>query len=120
MSKKTKRVLFIHEYQRWTVPTFARKKNLLEDAEPLLEIYSRGRIVPVQLYVSEDRGFEYGTYVCLVDCEFLTDAVKTLAWCDLDDIPKNIHAGLKNTINNQIVRAKLQTILELENATDQK
>jgi len=120
LSKKTKRILLIHEYEKWTVPTFARKTNLLEDAENLLEIYSRGRIVPIQLYVSEDKGFEYGTYVCLVDDEFLTEAASTLAWCDLDDIPKNLHVGLKNTINNQIVRIKLQTILELENATSQK
>jgi hypothetical protein len=69
------------------------------------------------LYLSEDRGFEYGTYVCLVDQEFLTLAASTMAWCQLDDLPKQLHTGLKNTLSNQIIRTKLDTILELENAS---
>lgn len=105
----------IHEDQKWTVPTFIRKITLLEDAEFLLTDYSRGKIVPIELYLSEDKGFEYGTYVCLVAEEFLTRIPKSLAWCDLDDLPKNLHTGLKITLNSQIIRAKIDTILELEN-----
>jgi hypothetical protein len=67
-----------------------------------------------------DKGFEYGTYVCLVIDEFLTCVPKSLAWCSLDDLPKNLHSGLKITLNNQIIRAKIDTILELENDTDTK
>jgi hypothetical protein len=98
------------------VPTFVRQSNLLEDAKSLLSGYCRGRILPIELYLSEDRGFEYGTYVCLVDQEFLTLAASTMAWCQLDDLPKQLHTGLKNTLSNQIIRTKLDTILELENA----
>ncbi len=116
LAKKTKRIFLIHSDQKWTVPTFVRKGVLLDDAKDLLENYSRGKILPIELYLSEDKGFEYGTYVCLVDEEFLTEANETIAWCSLNDLPKNLHIGLKNTLNSQIIRAKIDTILELENA----
>ena len=100
------------------MPTFARSKSLLEDAEILLTEYHTGRILPIELYLSEDRGFEYGTYVCLVDVEFLTMAENTLAWCNLDHLPKQLHGGLKTTLNNQLIRTKIDTIMELENAAN--
>jgi hypothetical protein len=118
LSKKTKRILLILEDQRWTVPTFERRAALLNDAENLLTEYSPGRIVPIELYLSEDKGFEYGTYVCIVNDEFLTQSANTLAWCSLDYLPKQLHTGLKNTLSNSIIRTKIETILELENATD--
>jgi hypothetical protein len=118
LSKTTKRILLILEDQRWTVPTFERHAALLTDAKLLLKEYSLGRIVPIELYLSEDKGFEYGTYVCIVDHEFLTQAASTLAWCNLDYLPKQLHTGLKNTLSNSIIRTKIETILELENAID--
>ena len=114
LAKSTHRVLLILEDYKWTVPTFGRTASLLEDAEELLSKYSKGRIVPIELYLSEDKGFEYGTYVCIVPDEFLTVACTSLAWCDLNFLPKNLHGGLKTTLNNQIIRAKIETILELE------
>lgn len=114
LSKNTGRILLIHEGQKWTVPTFARKSVLLEDVKQLLADYSVGRLLPIELYLSEDRGFEYGTYVCLVDTEFLTLASNTIAWCSLEDLPKQLHSGLKTTLNNSIIRTKIETILELE------
>lgn len=118
LAKTTGRVLLILEDSKWTVPTFARKGSLLEDADPLLTSYCSGRIVPIELYLSEDRGFEYGTYVCLVNEEFLTRSANTLCWSSLDFLPKQLHNGLKATINNQLIRTKIDTILELENATN--
>jgi hypothetical protein len=117
LSKKTSRILLILENARWTVPTFLRASNLLKDVEPLLGEFKPGRIVPIELYLSEDRGFEYGTYVCIVDDEFLTTARNTIAWCSLDELPNQLHSGLKTTLNNQLIRTKIDTILELENAT---
>jgi hypothetical protein len=115
LSKKTERILLILEDQKWTVPTFPRKSTLLDDANTLLASFSSGKIIPIELYLSEDRGFEYGTYVCLVSDEFLTTAVDTLAWCTFKNLPKSMHNGLKNTLNNQIIQTKISTILLLEN-----
>lgn len=115
LAKSTGRILLILENQQWTVPTFARTGPLLESAESLMNTYAPGRIVPIELYLSEDRGFEYGTYVCLVDQEFLTAAASTICWAKFDEIPRNLHTGLKTTLNNQLIRAKIETILVLEN-----
>jgi hypothetical protein len=117
LAKNTRRILLILEDAKWTVPTFPRTATLLEDAQQLLDQYSQGRILPIELYLSEDRGFEYGTYVCLVKEEFLTQSANTIAWSNLDFLPKQLHNGLKTTLNNEIIRTKIDTILELENAT---
>jgi hypothetical protein len=114
LAKTTGRILLILEDAKWTVPTFARSGPLLEDAEILLTNYCRGRILPIELYLSEDRGFEYGTYVCLVDNEFLTTAASTICWAELDYLPKQLHTGLKITLNNAVIRTKIETVMELE------
>ena len=118
LAKTTGRILLVLEDTKWTVPTFARSSTLLADASTLLENYHTGRILPIELYLSEDKGFEYGTYVCVVDEEFLTNAAPTICWAVLDYLPKQLHSGLKATLNNSLIRTKIDTILELENATD--
>jgi hypothetical protein len=115
LAKTTGRILLILENERWTVPTFPRKDSLLEDARTLLETYSTGRVLPIELYLSEDRGFEYGTYICLVDQEFLTPTTNTLSWSLISNLPKQLHSGLKATLSNSVIKTKIETILELEN-----
>lgn len=117
LAKSTGRILLILEDYKWTVPTFPRLGPLLEDAQELLTHYSQGRILPIELYLSEDRGFEYGTYVCLVEEEFLTQATPTVCWSTIDYLPKQLHTGLKTTLNNAVIRTKIETILILENDT---
>ena len=113
LSKNTKRILLILEDSKWTVPTFNRSSTLLEDASVLFSDFSKGRLVPIELYLSEDRGFEYGTYICLVDEEFLTTASKTICWSNINYLPKQLHTGLKTTLSNQIIKTKIETIMEL-------
>lgn len=116
LAKTTGRILLILEDQRWTVPTFPRSGPLFDDSKKLLDTYASGRILPIELYLSEDRGFEYGTYVCVVDQEFLNSSVRTVCWADLNDLPKHLHNGLKTTLINQTIRTKIETIMELEHA----
>ena len=113
LAKTTGRILLILENSKWTVPTFSRSAALLEDASDLLNSYHAGRLVPIELYLSEDKGFEYGTYVCLVEQEFLTTTASTICWGDINYLPKQLHAGLKTTLNNQIIKTKIETIMEL-------
>lgn len=118
LAKSTGRILLILEDSKWTVPTFIRNGPLLENAKILMDKYFTGKLLPIELYLSQDNGFEYGTYVCLVDNEFLTTDAKTFCWAMLDFLPKQLHGGLKNTLGNNIIRAKIDTIMELEkNAT---
>ena len=110
LSKLEKRILLILEKEKWTVPTFARNKSLFEDSKQALEDFSKGKILPIELYLSRDKGFEYSTYVVLVDTDFSPDT-GTYCWATLDEIPKNAHVGLKNTLSNKITRVKIETIL---------
>lgn len=114
LAKSTGRILLILENQQWTVPTFPRNKALIEDAEPLFQQYSSGKVIPIELYLSNDRGFEYGTYLCLTEQEFLTQAVNTVCWATIDDLPKQLHNGLKITLNNVLIKTKIDTVLALE------
>lgn len=102
------------------MPTFLKKTAVLDDASAILDNYCQGKVLPIELYQSEDNGFEYGTYVCLVDQEFVTVAAKTISWCDRYELPKNVHNGLKTTLSSRSTRIKLETILELENADTRK
>ena len=95
------------------MPTFVRHNSLLHDAEEILSIYNNGRLLPIELYVSNDKGFEYGTYVCLVRDEFLVTNVKTIAWASIYDLPNSLHTGLKNTLSNPVIQTKIETILDL-------
>jgi hypothetical protein len=112
LAKSTGRILLILENSKWTLPTFIRENHLLDDAAVLMNSYSTGKIVPIELYLSQDKGFEYGTYVCLVDHEFLVSS-GTFAWSDLAFMPGHLHTGLKTTLSNSIIRVKIETILTL-------
>lgn len=114
LSKSSSRILLILDDNKWTVPTFNRNSNVLTDAAELLTMYSTGKIIPIELYISADKGFEYSTYVCLVDNDFLTSAVTSYAWCNISNLPTQLHHGLKHTLTNQIIKTKIETILQLE------
>lgn len=118
LSKSTGRILLIYEDSKWTIPTFTRINSVLEDATGVMNKFSIGKILPIELYISEDKGFEYGTYVCLTHAEFLTTEAKTIAWSDLEDLPKNLHAGLKQTLQNNLIKLKIKTIIELASSLE--
>ncbi len=104
--------LFLIWDGKWTVPTVFREKAVIEDALPLLKTYNLtdAKFVPIELYTSKDSGFEYSTYVVLVDNDFSSHD-GTYCWATLDQIPKNTHIGLKNTLSNKITQVKIDTIL---------
>jgi len=114
LSKSTGRILLILENHQWTVPTFPRNNGLISDAEHLFQKYQKGKVVPIELYLSKDRGFEYGTYICLVEKEFIPSTVDTVCWAKTLDLPKQLHSGLKATLNNAIIKTKIETIIALE------
>jgi len=111
LSTRSSRVFLIWD-TKWTVPTFIRDKSVIEDAQDLLKDFNLvdAKFVPIELYTSKDSGFEYSTYVVLVDQDFASPN-GTYCWTKLDDLPKNIHVGLKNTLSNKITQVKLETIL---------
>ena len=111
LSTKSGRIFLIWE-NKWTVPTFMRSRSVIEDAQDLLTDYNLldAKFVPIELYTSKDSGFEYSSYVVLVDQDFSSHN-GTYCWANLEDLPKNVHVGLKNTLSNKITQVKIETIL---------
>lgn len=74
------------------------------------------KTIPLETFTSNDTVFHFHTYVCVIDNEFipmLSDEHCGYAWCTIDRAPKPLHQGLKNSFNNRIFRAKIQTIFDL-------
>lgn len=129
LSTSTKRFLFLLRDQGKTSGTWSivgGKKELVDNS--ILDTLTREikeeiektpiikKIVPLELFTSNDQNFQYNTYVLIVDKEFipiLNQEHSGYAWCSLDNWPKPLHNGLKNTLNSKINKAKLETICEL-------
>jgi len=74
------------------------------------------KVIPLELFTSNDAKFFFNTYVIAVQEEFIPTLNKehsSYAWCAFECWPKTLHAGLKNTLNNKAIKGKLQTILDL-------
>tara|TARA_E500000178_G_scaffold354466_1_gene423528 strand:- start:1107 stop:1532 length:426 start_codon:yes stop_codon:yes gene_type:complete len=74
------------------------------------------KVIPLELFTSNDEKFYFHTYVIAIDNEFipiLNTEHSGYSWCAYEYWPKNLHAGLRNTLNNKSIKGKLQTILNL-------
>ena len=129
LAKDTRRFLFLLRTQGKTAGTWglvggkkeptditavdALKREITEEVgkTPVIK-----KIVPLELFTSNDQNFQYNTYVLLVDKEFmptLNDEHSGYAWCTYDEWPKPLHQGVKNSLNNKSIKAKLEILLEL-------
>ena len=104
---------------KWTVPTFFRQSSVIEDSKDLIHNYGihDAKFVPIELYTSRDNGFEYGTYIVLTESEFSPES-GTYCWANLNELPKNVHVGLKNTLSNKITQVKIDTVLAMDKSYD--
>ena len=74
------------------------------------------KTIPLETFVSNDTVFNFHTYLCVIEHEFvpiLSDEHCGWAWCTIDLAPKPLHQGLKNSFSNKIIRTKLQTIFDV-------
>ena len=72
--------------------------------------------IPMETFISNDENFLYHTFLCVVEKEFipkLNGEHSGYCWTAFECWPKNLHMGLKNTLNNKSIKGKLQTILDL-------
>jgi 8-oxo-dGTP pyrophosphatase MutT (NUDIX family) len=129
LAKTTKRFLLVQRTQLKTVGTWGLVggKRDPSDTSPLdtltREISEElgkslkiSKIVPLDLYTSDDNYFLYNTYVIIVDKEFvpiLNEEHSGYAWCSFNCWPKPLHHGVKQTLTNKIIKSKLQLILDL-------
>lgn len=74
------------------------------------------KAIPLETYISNDNGFVFHTYLCLVQNEFmpvLNEEHDGYAWVSYKKWPRPLHQGLKNTLGNRINQAKLDTVINL-------
>jgi len=71
------------------------------------------RMIPLEKFTTVDAGFEYHTFFCVVDREFvpqLNDEHLGYAWIDSGTWPRPMHPGLWSTVNFEAVQHKILTI----------
>jgi ADP-ribose pyrophosphatase YjhB (NUDIX family) len=74
------------------------------------------KTIPLETFVSNDHVFNFHTYLCVIQEEFipvLSDEHIAWAWATIDYAPKPLHQGLRNSFGNKIIRTKLQTIFDI-------
>lgn len=84
-----------------------------ECCEELGSFPAYSRLLPLEKFTSADGVFEYYTWVCVVDREFipvLNHEHLGYAWIDNNTWPRPMHPGLWNTVNLEAVKDKLQAI----------
>jgi 8-oxo-dGTP pyrophosphatase MutT (NUDIX family) len=89
-----------------------------EIQEEIGSIPSILKTIPLETFVTDDRVFQFHTYLCVVEKEFLPSISSEhigYSWCSIENTPKPLHQGLKNSFTNRITKAKLQTIFNVLN-----
>lgn len=74
------------------------------------------KTVPLETFVSNDKVFNFHTYLCVVEKEFipiLSDEHNGWSWTTINNTPKPLHQGLKNSFTNRVIKTKLQTIFDM-------
>lgn len=71
------------------------------------------KIIPLEVFNSKDNRFQYHTFVCIVDNEFipvLNEEHKGYCWCNINNYPKPLHPGLWSSWSNKEIKKKLKTL----------
>lgn len=129
LAKDTKRFLFLLRTQGKTAGTWGLVGGKVEPFDSTIynaltreiseEVGATStiqKIVPLELFTSNDQQFHYNTYVVLVEKEFiptLNEEHAGYAWCDLNNWPKPLHQGVKASLSNKTIKTKLEILLEL-------
>lgn len=74
------------------------------------------KTIPLETFVSNDTVFNFHTYLCVVENEFvpvLSDEHLGWAWSVMESTPKPLHQGLRNSFSNKTVKTKLQTVFNV-------
>lgn len=130
LAKNTRRYLFLLRDDDTHTNTWGLVGGRLEANETIIECLHReimeeigersiSKIIPLDLYTSQDERFEYHTFACIVEDEFvpqLNHEHKGYCWTTIDGLPKPVHPALYNSINVDEMKSKLTS---LENLIDQ-
>lgn len=89
------------------------QREIIEEIGSLPDIK---KTLPLETFVSSDHVFQFHTYLCVVDDEFvpvLSDEHSAWSWAVMDQAPKPLHQGLRTSFTNKAIRSKLQTVFDV-------
>ena len=127
-STSTKRFLFLQRTDSKTKGTWGLVGGRMKYTESAFDGLKREikeevgdtprfkKVIPLEMFTSNDEKFFFHTYLIAIETEFLpklNDEHSGYCWTAFECWPKNLHMGLKNTLNNKAIKGKLQTILDL-------
>lgn len=128
IARSSLRYLFLLRDDDTHTNTWGLVGGRVEDDEQIIDCLNREikeeigniskiiKIIPLDLYTSQDEKFEYHTFACIVEDEFipkLNHEHKGFCWTTLDGIPKPIHPALYNSIQLNELQVKLKSIKEI-------
>ena len=74
------------------------------------------KTLPLEKFVSNDSIFNFHTYFCVVETEFipvLSPEHDAWGWFDLSRLPKPVHRGLDLSLKNKVIQTKIQTVIDI-------
>lgn len=129
LAKDTKRFLFLLRNQgrtagSWgivggkkeqtdTTPYTALEREIKEEIGKVPTIK---KVIPLELFTSEDQHFFYHTYIIMVDKEFIPSLNNEhigYAWCSLNNWPKPLHQGVKRSLTNKTNKTKIELLFDI-------
>lgn len=74
------------------------------------------KTIPLEKFVSQDSLFNFHTYLCIIDKEFipaLSSEHIGWGWFDIAYPPKPVHRGLDLSLRNKTIQTKIQTVIDI-------
>lgn len=87
-----------------------------EIKEEIGEVPDIKKTLPIEKFVSYDNVFNFTTYFCVVNEEFIPTLSKehiAWGWFDLNSLPKPVHKSLEISLNSPIIQSKIKSIIEI-------
>jgi len=127
-ARNTKRFLFLERTKTKTAGQWGLVGGMAEGDETPWKALEREigeevgktppikKVIPLEMFTSNDSKFFFHTYLAIVENEFiptLNDEHSGYAWTNVNCWPKPLHVGLRNTLQNRAIKDKLQTVLDL-------
>lgn len=127
-SKKTQRILLLQKASGKHAGTWGLVGGTNEVGETVWQglqreiqeeigfIPSTIKTIPLETFVSNDLIFNFHTYLCVIEDEFIPSLSAEhvgWAWCHIESMPKPLHQGLRNSFSNKTIKNKLKTVFDI-------
>ena len=99
---------------KFTESAFEGLKREIEEETGSLPKFKK--VIPLELFTSNDQKFFFHTYLIAIDGEFipkLNTEHDGYAWVSFGNWPKPLHQGLRKTLQNKMNQVKLDTVFKM-------